>query len=376
MLDEPTNNLDLKSIKWLEKFIKESNIPCIIVSHDRKFLDNTTNKTAEIDFFERNLREYPGNYTAYKEFKEQQMEKEEKEYEEQREEINELKSSIKEKKEWAQKGRKQSVKDKDKYTRGYERDRSSGLASKAKDIEKKIEQMDKKEKPKRKNPLQFNIDFDKIKGSTNISANHLVCGYKSGMQLEPISLHLDFGERIVIIGDNGAGKTTFIRTLIGEQEPISGEASIGSGIKIGYIAQDSQINEEITIEKYMMEQCDEERAKIFTTLNKFNFDYEDRNKQYKDLSPGERTRLKLATFSIKEINTLVLDEPTNHLDIEALEAMEEVLQTFHGTVIAITHDRYFIEKLKPHRILELKNNQFRNIVVENLTQQKEQEIER
>lgn len=373
LLDEPTNNLDLKAIKWLEKYIKSLNIPVIIVSHDRKFLDNTTNKTVELDYFTKELKEYPGTYSQYQKFKQKEEERQQKEYEEQVETIKGLKSSLREKKQWAQKGSKQGVKDNDKYTRGYERDRSSSLASKAKDIEKKIEQMDKVERPKKKEKLRFTIDYNKIKGSSQISTKDMVCGYNEGFKTMPISFECDFGKRIVIIGENGSGKSTFIKTLIGKQEPLEGERKLGTGLKIGYIEQNTQKEDNITIEEYMLKHCQEsDKTKIFTTLNKFNFDYSEKNKRYQELSPGERTRLILATFSINEINTLILDEPTNHLDIEALEAIEEVLQEFKGTVIAVTHDRYFIEKIKPNEILELKNNKFREIEVKGITQKYQQ----
>jgi len=375
LLDEPTNNLDLKSIIWLEKYLNNTNTPCMIISHDRRFLDKTTNKTFEIDFFDKTLKEYPASYSEYYKFKKKEQERKKAEYEQQQEKIKEIRSSLKEKKDWAQKGRKQGVKDNDKYTRGYERDRSSGLASQAKSIEKKIEQMDKLERPKEKEKLKFDIDFSTIKGSTNIIANNLICGYENGFITNELSLDCKFGERLVIIGDNGAGKSTFIKTLLGEEKPLAGEDNIGTRIKIGYISQDTQKNADITVEEYMNENCKAEKAEIFTTLHKFNFDYEERDKKYCKLSPGERTRLKLATFAINDINTLVLDEPTNHLDIEALEALEEVLESFKGTVIAITHDRYFIEKLEPDKVIELKDGKFRNVQVENLKKRKAKETE-
>ena len=126
----------------------------------------------------------------------------------------------------------------------------------------------------------------------------------------------------------------------------------------------------------MLDRCKVEKPIIFTTLDKFNFEYTDKNKKYKELSPGERTRLKLATFAINNINTLILDEPTNHLDIEALESLEEVLETFKGTIISVTHDRYFIEKVAPDRILELKDGKFRNIEVANIKKNKREEVVR
>lgn len=142
-----------------------------------------------------------------------------------------------------------------------------------------------------------------------------------------------------------------------EQKPLSGNLSIGQGLNIGYIAQDTKENEDISIDDYIKEKIDynnlEDKSLIYTVLKQFNFDYNEKDKQYKMLSPGERTRLQLAIFSLKNINTLILDEPTNHLDIEALEALEEVISTFKGTVIAISHDREFITKIEPTKVFKM-----------------------
>lgn len=379
LLDEPTNNLDLKSIEWLEEYLSTLDIPCLIVSHDRRFLNKVTTKTIEIDEFERTCKEYPGNYSQYVEFKRKEEEKQLELYSNQQEQIKVLQDSIKQKKDWAIKGRKQGVKDNDKYTRGYERDRASGLASKAKQIEKQIQQMDKIQRPKTRNKLQIKINTSKMKGSTNISFKDLVCGYEKGFQTEPVSLDCHFGQKIIIIGDNGSGKTTFLKTLMKEQKPISGNVDIGSALKIGYIAQDTKENTDLTIDEYIKKSIDyenlQDKSMIYTVMKQFNFAYEDKDKKYSELSPGERTRIHLAIFSLLDINTLILDEPTNHLDIEALEALEEVLENFEGTVIAISHDREFIEKVCPDRILEMVEGKFREIRVENIEKRKTEKNE-
>ncbi len=365
LLDEPTNNLDIKSINWLEKYLKSNKSPMIIVSHDRKFLDDVITKVMEIDYYTRNIKEYPGNYSAYKKFKEEEQNSQIKKYNEQQEKITEMKKSISQKKEWAQKGNKQGVSDNDKYTRGYVRDRAQGLASNAKKIETQISQMNKIEKPKIKNKLHIDISNEKTKGNKNIEARDLVSGYENGFKNDSISLSIEYGDRLVIIGENGSGKSTFLRTLIGKQKPISGEDNIGSGVKIGYLAQDTKENTNDSIEDYFKKSINyaelEDKSLIYTVLKQFNFDYEERKKKYSMLSPGERTRLKLAIFSMQDINTLVLDEPTNHLDIEALEAIEEVLNDFDGTVIAISHDREFVKNINPTKVLKFSNGKIKEV---------------
>lgn len=250
-------------------------------------------------------------------------------------------------------------------TRGYLRDRSQTLASNAKKIENQISQMEIMDRPKIKNKLHIEIPNSKKEGNTDIIAKDLVSGYDNGFKTEPINLHIKYGERIVITGDNGARKSTFLKTLIGEQKQIEGQTYIGNGIKIGYISQDTKEQNNESIEEYVMNslknQKIDDNSIIYTVLNQFNFDYEERKKKYSILSPGERTRLKLAIFSLEDINTLILDEPTNHLDIEALEAIEEVLKDFNGTVIAISHDRQFIKNIYPNKILEFEKGKIQEL---------------
>lgn len=365
LLDEPTNNLDIKSIEWLEGYLKSVNMPCLIVSHDRRFLNAVTTKTLEINFFDRTLSSYPGNYAQYREFKEAKERRQLELYEAQQEKKKELQDSIRQKKDWASKGRKQGVKDNDKYTRGYERDRSSGLASKARKIEKQIEKLDKIERPRVKKKLKININFSKIKGSTMIYAKELICGYPNGFKTSPITFDVKFGEKVIIVGENGSGKSTFIKTLFSNLEKISGTMDIGTGLNIGYISQDTKIDTDQDLEQFIIESIDEEKledkSKVYTTLAQFNFTYEERQKKYAMLSPGERTRARLVIFSLLDINVLVFDEPTNHLDIEALEALEEVISSFDGTVIAISHDREFIGRVHPDKIYKMENGNLTKI---------------
>lgn len=365
LLDEPTNNLDIKSIEWLEGYLKSVNMPCLIVSHDRRFLNAVTTKTLEINFFDRTLSSYPGNYAQYREFKEAKEKRQLELYEAQQEKKKELQDSIRQKKDWASKGRKQGVKDNDKYTRGYERDRSSGLASKARKIEKQIEKLDKIERPRVKKKLKININFSKIKGSTMIYAKELICGYPNGFKTSPITFEVKFGEKVIIVGKNGSGKSTFIKTLFSNIEKISGTMDIGTGLNIGYISQDTKIDTDQDLEQFIIGSIDEEKledkSKVYTTLAQFNFTYEERQKKYAMLSPGERTRARLVIFSLLDINVLVFDEPTNHLDIEALEALEEVISSFDGTVIAISHDREFIGRVHPDKIYKMDNGNLTKI---------------
>lgn len=198
-----------------------------------------------------------------------------------------------------------------------------------------------------------------------IYAKELICGYPNGFKTSPITFEVKFGEKVIIVGKNGSGKSTFIKTLFSNLEKISGTMDIGTGLNIGYISQDTKIDTDQDLEQFIIGSIDEEKledkSKVYTTLAQFNFTYEERQKKYAMLSPGERTRARLVIFSLLDINVLVFDEPTNHLDIEALEALEEVISSFDGTVIAISHDREFIGRVHPDKIYKMDNGNLTKI---------------
>ena len=349
--------MDLNSIKWLENYLKKINVPLLIVSHDKKFLDKVTNQTFEIDSETRELKTFPGSISEYLKFKDGEYNNQIKLYEEQQRKVKSLKKAQTQQKNWARTGRKQGVKDNDKFTRGYERNRSSKLDKKAKNIEKQIESIQTIQKPKEITELKFNIKLDDLKGSTYINTNNLICGYLNKLRLPKLNLNINLGDRLLIIGNNGIGKTTILKTILGELSPLSGNIQIGTSLNFGYIPQDTRLDIDKTIEEYLLENLNNQLDKslLYTVMNNFGFKFEDKDKVFKKLSPGERTRLLLLLFSLKKVNALILDEPTNHLDLEAILSLENALDSFKGTIIATSHDRDFIERLKPNIILSLDN---------------------
>lgn len=351
LLDEPTNNLDLSSIVWLEKYILSLDTICIIISHDRKLLDNLVNKIIEIDQDTKGINEYTGNYSDYINYKKRKLNKQLEKYERQQEKISDMMDSVKQKKIWANAGRHQTMSDNDKYTKGYERDRSSSLSSSAKRIEIQMKKMDKIERPIIHEPLKIDIEVDdNQKNNIYINCENIVCGYKEGFSISIKNFNFKYGDKILIVGDNGTGKSTFINTIVGKILPIKGKIDIGKAVKIGMLIQDTfdfTKNESLTAEEYLITKLKIDKQTIFNQFIKFGFSYEDKDKRLSVFSPGERTKIYLLICSIKKINTLILDEPTNYLDIEALDAIEEVISSFPGIIIASSHDRQFIDKFNP-----------------------------
>ena len=349
LLDEPTNNLDLQSIIWLENFIKKNKASCLIVSHDRKFLDNVVSSVIQIDPHEKNIIEESGNYSNFLKRKEQEFERQKQEYEKILEKISDLRKTSRKKKQWAQKGAKQTPGGKDKYLRGYQRDRSSRLGTNAKAIDKQIEKLQEKAKqPFQEKSLYINIEPREASNKNSIQLNQLEVGYENGFSLKPMSLNINYGEKIVFVGNNGSGKSTLLKTITGNIKPLSGDIRLGKNLIIENFIQNQEgllLSE--TIFSYIKKGSDLPTEEINRILDYFKFKIDYTNKKIGELSPGERTRLILAKFSTQKVNTLILDEPTNHLDIESIEALENALKDYNGTIIMASHDRYFLQKIKP-----------------------------
>ena len=225
LLDEPTNDLDLNAIEFLEEYIKENKTNMIIVSHDRRFLDSVTNQIWEIDANNKNITEYTGNYSEFIEFKRKDREKQQQRYNEAQEQIQTIKESIQKRSQWAMNSNSQTRSDNDKVARGYDRNRSKGVASGNKVSERKLTELSEVEAPRTRKP--FKIDFNMSKNSVNnhlISLNNCVLGYENGFKMGPIDLQIKFGEKIGILGQNGVGKSTLLNAICGNEENvISGE---------------------------------------------------------------------------------------------------------------------------------------------------------
>lgn len=345
LLDEPTNNLDLPALIWLEDFLQKSEAACIVVSHDRRFLDKVVKRIFELEWDTRTLTITRGTYSDYLEMVAKRITAQKEKYRLQQEEIDRLNERAREKKADAAQGSRWVGSDNDKFLRGFKRDRAGKSSKVAKAIEKRVEQMDKIEKPSERKPFEIPLEAEIDSGTLFVRLSDVVAGYQGTFSIGPLSLQTRYGDRVGIMGLNGSGKSTLLKTITGQIAPLSGEVSIGSGIRIGNMMQEHEtLPRECTLLEFLTGKVNLSQQNAYAVLSKFGFDERQVKLPINTLSPGGRARLLLAQFSAQSVNTLVLDEPTNHLDIEALEALEETLKNYRGTVLLVSHDRYFLEK--------------------------------
>lgn len=350
LLDEPTNNLDSEAIIWLENYLKNLQKSIIIVSHDEVFLNNIVSRIIELSNGE--LKEYNLNYNSYLKQKDLEYEKNKLNYLNALDERKKIKLRLQKAKEWSNKGiNSKANNDNDKIANNFAKERTHFS-----EISKLTKELDNFSVPKfkEKKEINYNLDLDNEKGNKNIYINNLVCGYNN-FHTVPIKLNIEFGSKVSIKGNNGSGKTTFIKTILGIIKPIDGNVVIGNGVKIGYISQDTIVdNKNLSVYEFIVSDLDNvDQSLIFTLLNNFGFNYEDRNKKYSKLSPGERTRVNLTKIALYKINVLILDEVTNHLDKEALDLIYELIESYPGTIISISHNRKYNEILNADYILDI-----------------------
>lgn len=361
LLDEPTNNLDIPAIIWLENFLCDTDIPCLVVSHDLKFLDGFSSKVFEIDWVDKKIRSFTGSCFEYLKYRKDQLLKQRQAFYKQQEKIKQMKNAIRKKKEWAKKGSKQIMTDNDKYTRGYSRNRSSKMAGQAKNLERIVDRLSKIDVPKVKKSTTISLSADN-KLKQQITLDKAVFGY-DGFSIGPIDLSIEYGSRIGLIGENGLGKSTLIKGIAGFLALKSGSIKIGSALVIGSLMQEHEnLPKIIRVMDFFLSRVSSGKNEIYNALSKFNFSPDVTNRTIADLSPGERVRMILALFTLMKVNTILLDEPTNHLDFEGIAVLEDVLVNYLGTIIFISHDRYFLEKINPDRLLIIRNGRLEQII--------------
>lgn len=340
LLDEPTNHLDLNSISWLETYLLNYPGAVLIVSHDRYFLNRVVTKVVEIELGK--LTTFMGNYTDYAKKKEMLREARMKEYLNQQQEIKHQEAVI-------------------EKLRSFNREKS---IKRAESREKMLDKMTPVEKPMELHTdMHLTLEPSCVSGNDVLIVEHLSKAFPPQILFENISFEIKRGEHVAIIGDNGTGKTTILKILNQVLKADSGSFRLGSNVKIGYYDQEHHV---LHMEKTIFEEISDDYPKLTNTeirnlLAAFLFTGDDVFKQISSLSGGERGRVSLAKLMLSEANFLILDEPTNHLDIVSKEILEEALNNYTGTVLYVSHDRYFINKTAT-RILDLTNHNLVNYI--------------
>lgn len=340
LLDEPTNHLDLNSITWLETYLMNYQGAVLIVSHDRFFLNRVVSKVIEIE--NGTMHMYAGNYKAYADKKQQRRDAMMKEYLNQQREIKHQEAVI-------------------EKLRQFNREKS---IRRAESREKMLDKMTLVEKPQEAaREIHFSLEPSCISGNDVLSVGELSKSFDNQTLFQNVSFEIKRGEHVAVIGDNGTGKTTLLKILNQVHLPDTGAFTLGSKVKIGYYDQEhhvlhdhKNIFDEISDDYPMLT-----NTQIRSTLAAFQFTGEDVYKRIADLSGGEKGRVSLAKLMLSEANFLILDEPTNHLDITSKEILERALNDYTGTVLYVSHDRYFINQTAT-RILELVNQTFVNYI--------------
>ena len=322
LLDEPTNHLDLKSIAWLEEYLNSYRGAVLVISHDRYFLDHVCGRMAELILG--TAETYTGNYTQYTEKRAEVYETRMKAWELQQKEIARQEAVI-------------------AMYRRFNREKSLRLA---RSREKRLEKIERLEKPQEEDTVQFRFDTRRRTGEDVLQAEGLEKSYGERILFRDVKMHIRAGDRIALIGDNGTGKTTLLRCLTGEEKPDHGSIRWGTGVDIGYYDQhQAGLNEQKTVLDEVWDRFPRmEQYEVRGALGMFLFTGDDVFAPVHTLSGGEKGRVALTELMLRKDNVLLLDEPTNHLDMDSREVLEEALADYPGTILAVSHDRYFINR--------------------------------
>ena len=360
LLDEPTNNLDIPSLLWLESFLASSKKAMIIISHDLVFLDAVANRVLELK--NGSLSGQRGTYGDYIERKKKEFTRQMKEYTRYQEEVRRLQSAR-----TVARGKGEEIdatdaSDKNKVEAGAKRDRASAGQRQARVLERRLRKLDAVEKPFEEEPFELRIAAGNTAGDIEIVAEDLVAGYGDSTAVGPVSFTLKAGERLCLMGMNGAGKSTLLKTIVGERVAKSGSVHISEGILFGDLMQrHERADRNEIVADFFRRETGADLEKMLYMLKKAGFAEQMIQQKISGISSGMRARLLFAVFMSLNVNALILDEPTNHLDMEAVIALKEMLKTYTGIVLLVSHNRWFLEELNITLYYEIEDGAVRRI---------------
>ncbi len=336
LIDEPTNHLDIEGIQWFENYIKNAKETVALISHDRQFLNNVVDEIWEIE--KEHLLRFVGNYDDYREGKFNLIEKQDKEYKiflQKKASLNRLLQNARRKSDGKARGR--------------------AVRAAKKRIVRETEGENEKTKYTKESMKSVKFQTDVTHRKLMLGIKDVTKKYGKNVVFEDLTFTILGGEKVWLFGPNGAGKTTIIKLIMGEEEANRGTVKFGENIKVGYFAQkQTYLDYENNLLDHYLEDTGCAYGTAFGDLSKFLFKKDDLKKKVKNLSPGQRARFAFAIFAHNDYDFLILDEPTNHLDIETKEIIEESLSNFKGTVLLVSHDRFFVERVGITKLLNLK----------------------
>lgn len=343
LLDEPTNHLDETSTAMLIAQVKKYDGTIIVVSHDRYFLDEVATKIWSLE--DGKLLEHNGYYTSYIAAREQQRLAQQRAYDKQQKNIERIEAQMNELSSWSQKAHAQSTKQESfkEFYRVKAKRMDAQVKSKKKRLEKELAKS-KVEPPKQEEEVRFSVETNQRVGKRFLECKHVTKSFGQRLIFQDLTMTIQFGEKIAITGPNGSGKTTLLKVLTG-QEKANGDLWISPAATIGYLTQDVfDLPLHLTPEQYFYKETFEERGKVRNVMKHLGFTASHWTAPIGNMSMGERVKCKLMAYILEEKNVLILDEPTNHLDLPSREQLEKTLELYTGTLLVVSHDRYFIEK--------------------------------
>ncbi len=357
LLDEPTNHLDLPSLLWLESYIMKDSRPLIVVSHDRRFLDKTVSRIVEVDPFSHEITAFGGNYSVYLEEKKRLRERQLQNYEQQQKRFDKLDEDIK-------KTKNQALRTETSTKNDVLRRYAKKVAKKAKSRENRLQKMKESEeaivKPREKEKPKLKLKTSGKGGNLLVKLSGISMAFGKKELLRDVEISIRSGDHIAILGSNGSGKSTLLKILLEEIKPNAGTVEKGQNVKIGYLPQEyGHLPKEKKALEWFRSQVAMHEDEARSLLGSLSFSQDVLFSPISKLSRGEVARLLLAVLVAGDYDLILLDEPTNHLDLDSLSAMEEALTSYQGSVVLVTHDRYFLDKVGIDEVLALEDCQLK-----------------